>query len=220
MAGRTIAIGDIHGCSTSLRALLDAISPEPHDTIVTLGDYIDGGIDSRGVLDQLIAFEERRPLVALLGNHEEMMLAARKSAGELERWLQFGGQATLASYDGREQLRAVPQEHWRFLERCKLYHSAKNHFFVHANYEPRTLLLKGQNRNLLLWTNLRDYTPGPHYSGRIAIVGHTPQPNGEILNLGHLVCIDTNCWQGGWLTAFDVESGQVWQVDERGELRA
>lgn len=218
MPGRTIAIGDIHGCSTALSSLLRAVEPSPLDTIIALGDYIDGGIDSRGVLDQLISLQGDCRLVTLLGNHEEMMLGARKSPDELERWLQFGGQATLASYDC-ERLNAVPQEHWQFLEQCKLYHSTKTHFFVHANYEPNKLLLKDQDRYRLLWTSLRDYTPGPHYSGRIAVVGHTPQPNGEILDLGHLKCIDTNCWQGGWLTAFDLESGQVWQVNERGKLR-
>ncbi|HUY88451.1 MAG TPA: hypothetical protein VMV10_06935 [Pirellulales bacterium] len=67
--------------------------------------------------------------------------------------------------------------------------------------------------------SLREYTPGPHPSGRIAIVGHTPQTDGNILDLGHLVCIDTACCSGGWLTALDVMSGEVWQVNERGELR-
>lgn len=216
--GRTIAIGDIHGCSIALSKLLRVVEPVADDVIIPLGDYIDGGIDSRGVIDQLIDLQDRCRLITLLGNHEEMMLAARESADDLERWLQFGGQATLASY-GDERLKAVPLEHWQFLEKCKLYHSTKSHFFVHANYEPNKLLLKDQDRHRLLWTSLRDYTPGPHYSGRIAVVGHTPQPDGIMLDLGHLKCIDTNCWQGGWLTAFDIESGQTWQVDERGELR-
>lgn len=81
------------------------------------------------------------------------------------------------------------------------------------------LLMKEQDQRHLLWTSLSDYTPGRHSSGRIAVVGHTPQDGGKILDLGHLKCIDTNCWQGGWLTAFDVESGQVWQMDERGYRR-
>jgi len=216
---RKIAIGDIHGCSIALSSLLRAIEPSPQDTIITLGDYVDGGIDSRGVLDLLIDLQDRCRLVTLLGNHEEMMLAARESSSELERWLQFGGQAALASYDNRERLSSVPKDHWQFLERCKLFHETKTHFFVHANYEPNKILLKDQDRHRLLWLSLRDFTPGPHLSGRTAVVGHTPQSDFMILDLGHLICIDTGCWTGGYLTAFDVESGQLWQANERGELR-
>src|SRR5262245_37847694 len=73
---RTIAIGDVHGCSTALAALLDAIGPVESDTVVTLGDYIDRGPDSKGVIEQLIALEQRCRLVPLLGNHEEMILGA------------------------------------------------------------------------------------------------------------------------------------------------
>jgi serine/threonine protein phosphatase 1 len=61
--------------------------------------------------------------------------------------------------------------------------------------------------------------PTPHCSGKIAVVGHTPQVSGEILDLGHLVCLDTGCGVGGWLTALDVESGAVWRVDEAGRPR-
>ena len=59
MPGRTIAIGDIHGCSTALSALLEAIGPTKDDTLVMLGDYVDRGPDSRGVLDQLIELSNR-----------------------------------------------------------------------------------------------------------------------------------------------------------------
>src|ERR1700730_14881921 len=95
---REIAIGDIHGCSKALAALLDAIQPGPEDTIVTLGDYIDWGPDSRGVLQQLIELEERCTLVPIRGNHEEMLLAAREGRSDLGYWLKFGGRETLASY--------------------------------------------------------------------------------------------------------------------------
>jgi serine/threonine protein phosphatase 1 len=72
-----------------------------------------------------------------------------------------------------------------------------------------------QDRQTALWLPI-DPPPGPHYSGKIVVVGHTPQIDGRVLNLGHLVCIDTGCGFGGLLTAFDVGTGQVWQVDELG----
>jgi predicted phosphodiesterase len=61
MRPRTIAIGDIHGCSQALKDLIEAIKPRPEDLLVTLGDYINRGPDSRGVLDQLIALEQNCP---------------------------------------------------------------------------------------------------------------------------------------------------------------
>jgi serine/threonine protein phosphatase 1 len=80
---REIAVGDSHGCSKALHALIEAIQPSPEDTIITLGDYIDWGPDSRGVLDQLIALGQRCTLVPLRGNHEEMLLAAREGRSDL-----------------------------------------------------------------------------------------------------------------------------------------
>ena len=73
MAGRFIAIGDIHGCSVALESLLQLLRPTSSDTIVTLGDYVNRGPDSRGVLTQLIALRERCPLVPLLGNHDDLV---------------------------------------------------------------------------------------------------------------------------------------------------
>ena len=71
--GRTIAIGDVHGCPAALAALVRASAPTPLDTLVFLGDYIDRGPDSRGVLGQVIELTGRCVVVPLLGNHEEMV---------------------------------------------------------------------------------------------------------------------------------------------------
>src|SRR4051794_35066905 len=86
MTERIIAIGDVHGCSAALAALVRAVDPTAHDTLVFLGDYIDRGPDSRGVLEQMIALAERCTLVSLLGNHEEMLLAALEGQSELRYW--------------------------------------------------------------------------------------------------------------------------------------
>src|SRR5437762_13737020 len=95
MRPRTIAIGDVHGCSRALEALLHTIRPRPDDVIVTLGDYVNRGPDSRGVLDRLIALERQCHLVPLLGNHDQKLLAAiAGEAGALVDWLDMGGVAT------------------------------------------------------------------------------------------------------------------------------
>jgi hypothetical protein len=60
--------------------------------------------------------------------------------------------------------------------------------------------------------SIQDFVPGPHFSGKTAIIGHTPQL--DLLNLGHLICLDTGCCNGGWLTAMQIDTGKLWQVDE------
>ena len=132
MPGRTIAIGDIHGCSAALDALLDSIRPRPEDTIVTLGDYINRGPDTRGVLDRLIDLGRRCRLVPLLGNHEQMLLEAR-SGLHPTTWLGMGGLATLASYGPGRDLALIPEEHFEFLEGCLDFHETDTHIFVHAS---------------------------------------------------------------------------------------
>lgn len=216
MSSRVIAIGDIHGCAKALAALVRAIAPGPEDTLVFLGDYIDRGPDSRDVLEQLLALRTQCQLVPLLGNHELMLLDALENPRVLWPWLQFGGDATLASYGGH--LEQIPFEHLQFLTACHRYHETATHFFVHANYAPE-LPLAEQPDYLLFWEHLHARCPGPHVSGKQAIVGHTSQKNGRVLDLGYLVCIDTYCHGGGWLTAWDVTSRQCWQADREGQLR-
>ena len=218
MSGRTIAIGDIHGCSIALRAVIVAIDPQLDDTLVTLGDYVNKGIDSKGVLDFLLELETRCQLIPLLGNHDAVMLGAIDGRLSVEGWKAIGGTATLQSYGESERLSDIPTSHADFLRRCRMWYATLTHFFVHAAYDP-DLPLDEQDEATLFWQGIRDEVPGPHASGKTAAVGHTSQKNGEILDAGHLVCIDTNCWDGGWLTAMDVESRMVWQVDEAGRLR-
>ena len=131
MPGRTIAIGDIHGCSKALRTLIEEIEPTPEDTIVFLGDYIDRGPDSRDVIDQLLKISTQCNLVPLLGNHEILMLNSRDSDAEHEFWLSCGGRQTLASYGG--SLQQVPDEHYDFFNSCHRFYETSSHFFVHAN---------------------------------------------------------------------------------------
>jgi len=213
---RTIAIGDIHGCSQALAALIKAIEPTKDDILVALGDFIDYGPDSRGVLDQLIALQERCQVIPLFGNHEEMLMSAIYETGALQGWLACGGRATLDSYGS---LSAIPNDHAKFLLLCRMYHETDTHIFVHANYLPNVPMEK-QPDGYTRWEFIDPANPpAPHYSGRTVIVGHTPQRTGEILDVGHLVCIDTSCTGGKWLTAFDVNTKQVWQANKYGRLR-
>jgi serine/threonine protein phosphatase 1 len=214
--GRIIAIGDIHGCSAALAALVDAIAPTADDTLVPLGDYIDRGPDSRGVVEMLMRLEKQCILVPILGNHEEMLFTARESPQALPFWLRFGGDAALASY-GIDHPRDIPERHLRFLHGCRDYYETTEHIFTHAYYVP-TAPMSEQMPAVLRWTSL-PHVPEPHVSGKIVVVGHTAQISGEVLDLGFLKAIDTFCHGDGWLTALDVTTGKIWQANRDGQLR-
>jgi serine/threonine protein phosphatase 1 len=218
MSERIIAIGDVHGCSAALRALVAAIRVTPQDTLIPLGDCIDRGPDSRGVIDELLELRERCKLVTLLGNHEEMMLNYLDGRPQPDDWLEFGGRATLASYSASRDPADIPDEHIAYIRTWADCFQTDTHFFVHGGYEPGRPLSE-QHWSVLRWHSLRDSVPGPHRSGKIAVVGHTSLKDGDVLDLGHLVCIDTYCWGGGWLTALDATTGQIWQADRHGRLR-
>jgi serine/threonine protein phosphatase 1 len=225
--GRTIAIGDIHGCAKALAALLATIDPAHEDTLVPLGDFIDCGPDSRGVLDQLIALSGRCHLVPILGNHEEMLLAAARSHSALKEWLFCGGKQALASYGAvvgtappADNLlsRVIPEEHWRFVARCHSFFETPTHIFTHAGYLP-DVTMEQQPCKVLRWEFVNPKTAQPHHSGKVVVVGHTTQRSGELLDLGFLKCLDTACEAGQWLTALDLSTDRVWQANKRGELR-
>lgn len=211
---RVLAIGDIHGCSTALDSLLTVIGVREDDTIITLGDYVDRGPDSQGVINRLLSLQNRCHLVALRGNHDQMMLDARNDAQARSEWLQVGGKATIASY---ATLDAVPAAHWDFLEnQCVDVWENDTHFFVHGNAYPNIPILE-QPRYVLYWE--RFDRAKPHESGKIMICGHTSQKDGLPNNQGFAVCIDTWVHAGMWLTCMDVGTNWIWQADIDGEPR-
>lgn len=214
---RTIAIGDIHGCSLALQKIIDAIDPKPQDALILLGDYVNRGIDTKGVLNALLDLQKRCYLVPILGNHDEMMLRARESDADLHAWIEKGGSVTLDSY-GTDKISAIPDAHFQFLEQCCPYWENDSHVFLHANYKPEIPIAELDNHTLRC-LSLRDYVPpARHCSGKTVFVGHTPQP--KVLDLGYLVCLDTGCCNGGWLTAMDIDTRQTCMANEAGIVRS
>jgi serine/threonine protein phosphatase 1 len=215
---RVIAIGDIHGCAKALRALVEVVRPQSDDTLITLGDCVDRGPDSRQVIDELLSLRDRCRLVPLLGNHEELMLNFLDGKPQPDNWLDVGGVATVRSYSKKSDPDDIAPEHVDYIRTWGDFYETNSHFFVHASYEPEQRLANQQTLTLR-WHSLRDWAPEQHVSGKTAVVGHTSQKSGEIMDLGHLICIDTYCWGGGWLTALDTTTGQIWQVDREGKQR-
>lgn len=215
MSSRILAIGDIHGCSRALDTLLAEVNFGRDDLLVTLGDYVDRGPDSRGVIERLLELRERKQLVSLRGNHEIMMLQARDEPESADSWRRVGGEETLASYGG--SLDGVPARHWDFIENgCLNFWENSTHFFVHAGAFS-DLELADQPNYKLFWERF-DF-PAPHISGKVMVCGHTSQKSGLPINIGHAICLDTWAYGRGWLSCLDTTSGRLWQANQAGESR-
>jgi serine/threonine protein phosphatase 1 len=219
---RVLAIGDIHGCLGTLDDLLNWVAPTRDDLVIALGDYVDRGPDTRGVLNRLIELKKQLNLICLRGNHELMMVEAfHGSNAEKKMWLGVGGLQTLGSY-GRSPgrtgtLEDVPPEHWQFLENELVdYYESERFIFVHATVAC-DLPMQEQINDALFW----EFLPASmrHYSQKTVICGHTSQKTGEVKVIPGAVCIDTFAFGGGWLTCLDAISGRYWQVDMLGRKR-
>jgi serine/threonine protein phosphatase 1 len=179
---------------------MELVKLQPEDRLIGLGDYIDSGPDSYSVVEWLLQRQESGGLIALRGNHEQMILRARDDRGRYDDWNSSGGKAMLASYshlpDGGG-LADIPGEHWRFFEQTRPFWETETHLFVHANAYP-DMPLEDQPESMLLWEKFND--PPPHESGKILICGHTPQQSGRPRNIGHAVCIDTGAYRNAHLS--------------------
>ena len=213
---RTIAVGDIHGCAKALRTLLERIDPQADDQIVFLGDYVDRGPYSRNVVEQILELRARCQVIPLRGNHEIMLLGILMSGLSPDLWLNGGGRATVSSYGG--SLEKIPPDHLDFFCNLHAFHETDDAIFVHANYLPDRPMAEQPDQRLY-WDHLSGLIPRAHESGKRVFVGHTPQASGEILDHGHLICLDTCCFGGRWLTAMDIDSGEVWQTNFHGHAR-
>lgn len=213
------AIGDVHGCLTALETLVDFVDPSPSDLLVMLGDYVDRGPDSSGVLQWLIDQSPRRNMICLRGNHEVMMMESRQNMTSRVRWGQHGGGETWDSYDEEssdEGLAIVPDEHWEFLDSLRSYHETETHVFVHAAAYGDIPMNK-QPEFVLYWERFGMISARD--DGKVVVCGHTRQISGVPRRNEHAICIDTNACRGGWLTCLDVESGRYYQANERKETR-
>ena len=222
---RTLAIGDIHGCHRALTTLADLVKLADDDLVVTLGDVVDKGPAVPRVMEWLLRRRAAGTLIALRGNHDQMMLEARRDPEHFSIWLSCGGRQTLEGYGlplKFKSLKQIPASHWELLESTVLRHETATHFFVHGNVDPE-LPLAEQPEYLLLWEKFHTPpvvpVPSPHVSGKTMVCGHTSQKSGQINDQGHAVCIDTWACGNGWLTALDPATGEYWQANEAGKTR-
>ena len=218
---RLYVIGDIHGRLDLLDQMIDAIhrDVEEHGSgalTVTLGDYIDRGPASRGVLERLIGNPFRTPSVALKGNHEALLEAFFANPAVGRHWRSLGGVETLYSYGvpvgtlrtekdytaAADRLQAaLPAEHLSFLHPLKTSLSHGKYFLCHAGVRPG-VPLENQQEEDLLW--IRDeFLNSKIDFGKIVVHGHTPRPEPEVLP--NRINIDTGAFATGRLTCAVLE---------------
>jgi serine/threonine protein phosphatase 1 len=220
---RLYIIGDIHGRSD----LLDRIVDEIHRDIdehgaarecltITLGDYVDRGPDSRGVLDRLSRNPFTTNYVALRGNHEVLFESFLHDCSGADIWRQQGGLETLHSYgvpvnrlmrgkgieEASRALRiAIPKEHLTFLSSLKNYLSIGKYFLCHAGVRPG-VPLDQQTINDLLW--IRDEFLNSDFAyEKMVIHGHSAHEWPEIK--ANRINIDTGAFATGRLTCLVIE---------------
>jgi serine/threonine protein phosphatase 1 len=221
--GRLVyAVGDVHGRLDVLGPLLrdiaeDALAARPPEPpmLVFLGDYVDRGADSRGVVDLILQMKAypRFEVVALKGNHEEALLQFLDQPAFGSTWLDHGGAATLASYgiqppatrtdpDAWASVRdefdkALPQAHREFYTTLELMRVVGDYAFVHAGVRPGVALDQQAERDLL-WIRqefLQDRGP----FGKVIVHGHTPSEEPQLMT--HRLGVDTGAYATGVLTA-------------------
>lgn len=190
---RIFAIGDIHGCSRTFEAMLfDKIKIQKSDQIFCIGDYIDRGKDSKGVIDMILGLKsEGFSIFTLRGNHEQMMLDAFTDDEAMDLWLNNGGSATLKSF-GIKSLNDLPDRYSSFLMETEFYFKKDKYIFVHAglNFEKEDLF---EDKDAMLWTRYFDPWQ-PSLGNQLLIHGHTPEPLDYIFNqTGNCIDIDGGC---------------------------
>lgn len=198
----TYVIPDLHGRADLLDEALLRIAADASrrgmnsgGTIVTLGDYVSKGPDSRGVVERLSANPPREfTLIALKGNHDAMMVGALRDGVDPKEWLGKGGSSTLESYGG--EVLSVPPSHLAWLDARPLMHEDAHRLYVHAGVDP-TLPLYAQNEKTLLW-KCYPKTEAGGYGARHVVHGHDNQIDGPLLFTGRSN-LDTAAWRTGRL---------------------
>lgn len=224
---RLYAIGDVHGCLDALtevhRDIEADLAARPVDDwrVIHLGDYVDRGPDSRGVIDFLLGRADEQRMIFLRGNHDQMFVGGMVGDRQLSQvWLNNGGVETLLSYgldlmDFMEGLRSgnplqgsVPDAHRAFLDNLQQSVAFGDYYFVHAGIDPK-LPLADQSVEAQLWIRDEFLASGAEYEA-VVVHGHTPEP--QVALAPNRIGIDTGAVYGGALCCLVLEGGAAGQL--------
>lgn len=188
-----IAIGDIHGCYRSVKALLEKLEVYDERQLLFVGDYIDRGPSSRQVVELMLELKKTRDCIFLRGNHEQMILDTI-DRGRAGLWLHNGGDTTLQSYGLCRDDLNLPVEHIDFFRNTKLYHQTRNYFFVHAGLPPNQTIKQSledpEALREFLWTRDHLNTIETAWEKKV-VFGHTPRT--IPIEKNNMIGIDTGC---------------------------
>lgn len=223
MPGAVYVVGDVHGCLEELERLLDACAPGSDDTMCFLGDYVDRGPSSKGVVDRVLRLRnEGTNCVFLKGNHEDMFLSYLGYPGRYgDSFLANGGEATLASYGLGDLPSALvaerlPPSHVEFFRSLQLQACFGEFLCVHAGINPLRSL-EDQTEEELLWIR-EEFILARHRLPYTILFGHTPQRE-VFLHLPFKVGLDTGVVYGNKLSCLELGGKDVIQI-QRGGRRA
>jgi serine/threonine protein phosphatase 1 len=217
---RCYVIGDIHGCLDELRRLVEGLSLASGDRLVFLGDYVDRGPNSKGVLNYILELQKREDLeiICLKGNHEDMFLAYLGLPGRHgDMFLYNGGYATLISYGVSAKQSSLDEitsrispDHIDFLKSLRTYFVMEPFLFVHAGINPSKPLAK-QTDNDLLW--IRDeFIHHPHRLPYTVLFGHTPRIS-VLFDLPYKIGLDTGLVYGNKLSCLEIVEKVLYQIN-------
>lgn len=235
MDGRTLVIGDIHGALKALEQVLERANVSTNDTLIFLGDYVDGWSDAANVINYLIQLKTTHNCIFIKGNHDELILKWLTKQHHNPQWLIHGGQTTVDAYSNIEK--GVIDVHIHFLENLENYHiDSENRLYVHAGftnergvkeeafpkmfYWDRTLweMVLAMDKNLKKESELY---PRRLLNYKEIYIGHTCLTRiGKSIphNAANVWNIDTGAAYDKPLTIFDVDTKQYWQSDPANEL--
>lgn len=229
MAMRTLVVGDIHGKLALFNRLLGAMNYQAgEDKLILIGDLVDRGEDSRGVVQRAIELQQEAPdkVIILKGNHEAMMLSALTDpeGEQAELWLYNGGVETLHSYINAEGEFDVPEDHWRFMESLPTWYEDEHAIYVHAALpeEGGKFIHPSEVADSpeIYWSRNRHFFS--NYRGKTVIFGHTITgmlfgEREKVWLRDNLIGVDTGAYLTGTLSGVEMPSRQVFSVSEIAE---
>lgn len=227
---RTFTIGDIHGGLKALKQLVDKLALTANDTLIFLGDYVDGWSESAQVLDYLIELDKSHKCIFIKGNHDVYCENWFKSGVKPDKWLFHGGKNTITSYEGYSENQK--KEHLQFLERMKLFHvDEENRLFIHAGFTSmhgpyQEVYESNYTWDRTLWEmaltmDKRIKKDSLLFPKRLLLfnevyIGHTPTTNynvSEPMQGCNVWNVDTGAAFKGSLTALNIETKEFVQTD-------
>ena len=220
MKKREIAISDVHGCYKTFRALVEErVQLTKDDALYLLGDYIDRGPDSKAVIDYILKLKNNGyDLHCLRGNHEQMLLDAKKNVDNLRLFLRNGGKQTLENYNCTiVQLQEHP--HYKFFQNLKYFIELEDYYLVHAGFNFRSENPFLDTKSMLWIRSWYSKIKHDLLKGKVIVHGHTPQTIRSIKAMCHnmrinkYMNIDAGCFYHKKMCALDLTNQKLYFQD-------